>query len=231
MSGSWATQVGISVDRRGDVPIGVQLAWGIAAALAAGRLRPGDRLPGLRDLAAELAVSHNTLRAVVARLEADGVLERRHGTGTFVAATTASPALQPALVEQVLRLADDAGVTPRALASALYVTAPRSRPRDAEAEERRILRHEIAVLDRLLVDLGAGPPPTGPEGRTKRRGSHLPSAAQLRRQRSDLVARIAAAHAAAQEPDDDPRPTSVPKPATRPQAARGSRRRPGIAPA
>jgi hypothetical protein len=87
------------------------------------------------------------------------------------------------------------------------------------------------VLDRLLVDLGAGPPPTGPEGRTKRRGSHLPSAAQLRRQRDDLVARIAAAHAAAQEPDDDPRPTSVPKPATRPQAARGSRRRPGIAPA
>src|SRR4051794_8442215 len=166
---TWATEVGISVDRRGDVPIGVQLAWGIAAALAAGRLRPGDRLPGLRELAGELQVSHGALRAVVARLgadgglgrrpgpgplggpavarlEADGVLERRHGTGTFVAATTTAPALQPALVEQVLRLAGEAGVTPRALASALYVSAARPEPRDAEAEERRMLRQEIAVL-------------------------------------------------------------------------------------
>ena len=53
--------------------------------------------------------------------------------------------------------------------------------------ELLVLRHEIAVLDRLLVDLGAGPPPTGPEGKTKRRGSHLPSAAQLRRQRDDPI--------------------------------------------
>src|SRR3954454_16043163 len=192
---TWATEVGISVDRRGDVPIGVQLAWGIAAALAAGRLRPGDRLPGLRELAGELQVSHGTLRAVVARLEADGVLERRHGTGTFVAATTTAPALQPALVEQVLRLAGEAGVTPRALASALYVSAARPEPRDAEAEERRMLRQEIAVLDRLLVDLSSGTPVPGRTVKA-RRGSHLPSAGQLRTQRDELVARVAAAHAA-----------------------------------
>jgi DNA-binding transcriptional regulator YhcF (GntR family) len=227
---SWAAQIGISVDRRGEVPVGVQLAWGIGAALAAGRLRAGDRLPGLRELAGELEVSHNTLRAVVARLEADGVLERRHGTGTFVAATTPAPLLQPALVDQVLRQADEAGVTPRALASALYVTAHRSQSRDVEAEERRILRHEIAVLDRLLVDFSAGPPPAGTPGVKKaRRGSHLPSAHQLRNQRDELVARLAAAHSALQERDDDASP-SVPHTAARPNAARSSRR-PGIAPA
>ncbi|MDQ3739983.1 MAG: winged helix-turn-helix domain-containing protein, partial [Actinomycetota bacterium] len=69
----WAADTGIKLDHDGEVPLGVQLDWGIRAAVAAGRLRPGDRLPALRDLAAELGVNHNTLRAAVAKLETDGL--------------------------------------------------------------------------------------------------------------------------------------------------------------
>src|ERR1700712_336770 len=86
MADAWATGAGIALDHDGDVPLGVQLDWSIRAAVASGRLRAGERLPGLREVAAQLGVNHNTVRAAVAKLEADGVLETRHGAGTFVAA-------------------------------------------------------------------------------------------------------------------------------------------------
>ena len=62
----WSADTGIALDHEAEVPLGVQLDWAIRAAVSAGRLRPGERLPALRDLAAELGVNHNTLRAAVA---------------------------------------------------------------------------------------------------------------------------------------------------------------------
>jgi GntR family transcriptional repressor for pyruvate dehydrogenase complex len=50
-----------------------------------GKLRPGDRLPGERELAKRLGVSRPSLRAGLRSLAAMGVLETRHGAGTFVA--------------------------------------------------------------------------------------------------------------------------------------------------
>ena len=48
-------------------------------------LKPGDRLPSVRQLAQELAVNQNTILRVYERLTMEGLLERRHGDGTFVA--------------------------------------------------------------------------------------------------------------------------------------------------
>lgn len=50
-------------------------------------LHAGDRLPGERELAARLGVARMTLRAAVDSLVSEGVLERRHGSGTFVVPT------------------------------------------------------------------------------------------------------------------------------------------------
>lgn len=47
-------------------------------------LTGGDRLPAERNLADELGVSRTALRAAIARLESAHVLERRHGSGTFI---------------------------------------------------------------------------------------------------------------------------------------------------
>ena len=50
-----------------------------------GVLHPGDRLPGERDLSAQLGVSRPILRDALKALEAHGLIESRHGGGTYVA--------------------------------------------------------------------------------------------------------------------------------------------------
>src|SRR5215467_14069177 len=50
------------------------------------RLRPGDRLPAERDLAARIGVSRPTVRMGLHALAAMGVVRSRHGSGTFIPA-------------------------------------------------------------------------------------------------------------------------------------------------
>jgi len=78
----------VSIDARDRTPIYAQLDRGLRAAIATGRLRPGDQLPTVRQLAVELQVNANTVARVYAELERDGVLETRRGVGSFVNATT-----------------------------------------------------------------------------------------------------------------------------------------------
>jgi DNA-binding transcriptional regulator YhcF (GntR family) len=74
----------LQVDRDSDVPVSTQLAWRLRSAIERGELGPGDRLPSLRDAAAEAGVNVNTVRAVYAKLEAAGVVSTEQGRGTFV---------------------------------------------------------------------------------------------------------------------------------------------------
>ena len=75
----------VSIDPRDKTPIYAQLERGLRAAIAAGRLQPGDQLPTVRQLAVELRVNANTVARVYAELERAGVLETRRGVGSFVA--------------------------------------------------------------------------------------------------------------------------------------------------
>ncbi len=63
-----------------------------------GVLRPGERLPGERDLAERLGVSRPSLREALAELEARGLIQTRKGGGSYVAELTGS-AFTPALIE------------------------------------------------------------------------------------------------------------------------------------
>src|SRR5215831_14160365 len=49
-----------------------------------GRLRPGDRLPGERELATQIGVSRPSVRAGLHALAAMGVVRSRHGSGTYI---------------------------------------------------------------------------------------------------------------------------------------------------
>ena len=73
----------VSIDPRDPTPIYAQLERGVRAAIAASRLRPGDQLPTVRQLAVELRVNANTVARVYAELERAGVIETRRGVGSF----------------------------------------------------------------------------------------------------------------------------------------------------
>ena len=68
------------------MPLYAQLTRAIQFAIATGRLRIGEQLPTVRQLAVELRVNANTVAKVYAELERSGVLETRRGVGTFVSA-------------------------------------------------------------------------------------------------------------------------------------------------
>jgi DNA-binding transcriptional regulator YhcF (GntR family) len=234
MAKTWAAGVGITLDPRADVAIGVQLDWSIRAAVAAGRLKPGERFPALRDLAQELGVNHNTVRAAVAKLEAEGLLETRHGTGTFVASGAAAHERHAPLVEQAKQWAADAGLSPRELAAALYVADAAPPKADPAAEARRALRDEIAMLERLIARLETGlperlPPEDAAEPRT--RGARLLSTGELEAKRDSLVRRLAAVQRAVDGDDGVEEPAVEPEREKAPAPAPRRAPRPGIAPA
>ena len=79
----------VSINLRDRTPIYIQLERGLRAAIAAGRLRAGDQLPTVRQLAGDLRVNANTVARVYSELERAGVLETRRGVGSFVSATRA----------------------------------------------------------------------------------------------------------------------------------------------
>ena len=139
----------IRLDRDSEIPLGVQLAWHLKARIVSGEAQAGARLPSVREMAAESGVNANTVRAVYARLEAEGLLETHHGRGTFVTADAQPGGELAAIASRAARDAAAAGLDPRAVAAALYVgggTAPES-----DAERRRALRGEIAALERELA--------------------------------------------------------------------------------
>ena len=76
-----------TIDPRDRTPIYAQLERGLRAAVAAGRLRVGDQLPTVRQLAIDLRINANTVARVYSDLERAGVLETRRGVGSFVSAT------------------------------------------------------------------------------------------------------------------------------------------------
>ena len=116
----------VAIDSRDATPIYAQLERALRAAIASGRLQPGEQLPTVRQLAVDLRVNANTVARVYAELERAGVLETRRGVGSFVSATPAQ-ARPPreherrlrAFVTRVLADADRSGFTVDDLIAAL----------------------------------------------------------------------------------------------------------------
>lgn len=72
-------------DHESAAPVYRQLADHLVALIDAGRLRPGERIPPSRDLAAALGLSRNTVSRALDDLAAAGLLDAHVGRGTFVA--------------------------------------------------------------------------------------------------------------------------------------------------
>src|SRR5688500_704186 len=187
--------IDVALDRASDVPLGTQLAWKLQAAIAGRRLRPGDRLPGVRELAASAGVNVNTVRAVYARLAEQGAIVSEHGRGTFVA-EKALPEDLIGLAERTAREARRAGVDPREVAALLFAGSPvandvaarRALRDDIEALEleRAEVERELAAIDEVVAAEAHVPveqPPLAPR---------LLSTAELEAVRDDLAEKVAA---------------------------------------
>lgn len=61
-----------------------QLAQELRVRIRAGELAPGDKLPSEPELAQDHAVSRSSMRAAITLLEEEGIVARRHGSGTYV---------------------------------------------------------------------------------------------------------------------------------------------------
>lgn len=77
----------MTIDAKDKTPLYAQLERGLRAAMATSRLRPGDQLPTVRQLAVELRINANTVARVYADLERSGAIETRRGVGSFVTAS------------------------------------------------------------------------------------------------------------------------------------------------
>ena len=67
-------------------PIYLQLMEQVRHAVETGVLQDGDQMPGIRMLAEELVVSHNTIAKAYNELQHEGLLELRHGSGAYISA-------------------------------------------------------------------------------------------------------------------------------------------------
>ena len=67
------------------MPISRQIVSQVRAQCLAGTLEPGEKVPSVRELAVTLGVNPNTILRVYEKLTAEGYLQRRHGSGTFIA--------------------------------------------------------------------------------------------------------------------------------------------------
>ena len=74
------------------LPLFLRLAELLARGIAAGHYQAGERLPPESELSSSLGASVGTVRKALALLESRGMLERKHGSGTYVRARQTSPA-------------------------------------------------------------------------------------------------------------------------------------------
>lgn len=86
----------IDVDLTDHVPIYIQLMNQVKHMIATGELQPGDQLPTVRQLAADLRINFNTVARAYRLLDEESIISTQHGRGTFI--------LEPASEEKFRRL-------------------------------------------------------------------------------------------------------------------------------
>lgn len=74
----------IQLDFRSRQPIYIQIVEQIRQQIALGELKPGDQLPTVRQLAADLRVNFNTIARAYRLLDEAGLISTQHGRGTYV---------------------------------------------------------------------------------------------------------------------------------------------------
>jgi GntR family transcriptional regulator len=107
----------MQIDPGSHVPIYLQIAEAVRAAVAAGVYRPGEVLPSLRAMATEIHVNPNTVQRAYDELEREGLIYSQRGRGLFVAERGTESAQSLAgngvrrAMDEVIRAGEVSGMT------------------------------------------------------------------------------------------------------------------------
>jgi GntR family transcriptional regulator len=85
----------IVIDLESSVTLEEQIRSGIRELIAAGKLKEGETLPSVRQLAGDLSVHWNTVARAYKRLQEEGLLVVGHGRGVFVKSGRSTAKLEP----------------------------------------------------------------------------------------------------------------------------------------
>ena len=108
----------LRIDHRSEIGIVDQIVTQIARSVRSGDLDPGERLPTVRQLAADLGVAPGTVAKAYTALESVGVVQSNGRRGTKVAATADLPRLDSGEVSAVPATVADAAARLASLARA-----------------------------------------------------------------------------------------------------------------
>lgn len=110
------------LETRSGVPTYLQVVQQVKQAVRLGILKPGDQLPTVKEVVAQLTINPNTVLRAYRQLDLEGIVEGRRGVGTFVSEGAAPPPpddreeLRPALQKWIAR-ARAAGLDDDAIAT------------------------------------------------------------------------------------------------------------------
>lgn len=76
--------VQLHISTKDGVPIYLQIVNQVKYLVAAGRLAPGEEVPPIRALAEQLVINPNTVAKAYHELEREGVVTKKHGSGTYI---------------------------------------------------------------------------------------------------------------------------------------------------
>lgn len=147
----------ISVNRDVAIPLVNQVHDQVVAAIASGDLKPGDRLPTIRELARFLRVNRNTVGQAYRLLESDGHVRTRAGGGTVVGDGRATTPVRDhelrGLVTAALKEATERGFGAREFGQLAYYEGQRW---DCLPRVRVLMTHgygrELEVLCQAVTD-------------------------------------------------------------------------------
>ncbi len=93
-----------SLDEKASVPIWLQLKNRFIYLITSGHYLPGDQLPTVRSMAADIEINYNTVSKVYKSLEEDGYIESHHRQGVFVCDVSDKPGVSLAVTAEMVTM-------------------------------------------------------------------------------------------------------------------------------
>lgn len=90
------------LDEASSIPIWLQLKNRFIYLITVGHYLPGDQLPTVRSMAADIEINYNTVSKVYKSLEEDGYIVSRHRQGVFVGDVSDKPGVSAAVTVEIM---------------------------------------------------------------------------------------------------------------------------------